>query len=203
MFTGIIEEKGIVKNIHQNSQSAFEFKIKATKILEDINIGDSISIDGVCLTVTNFTDTYFQVDIMPETVKATSIKTIKENQEVNLERAMLATTRLGGHFVTGHVDGIGKIIKKEKMENAIYYTIEIPEKLTKYLINKGSITIDGISLTVFDITNEQLVISLIPHTVKMTGLGTKSVGDVVNVECDLLAKHVEKQLETRKDNHYV
>src|SRR5699024_12198478 len=97
-----IEEKGIVKNIQQNSQSAFEFKIKATKILEDINIGDSISIDGVCLTVTNFTDTYFQVDIMPETVKATSIKTIKENQEVNLERAMLAATRLGGHFVTGH-----------------------------------------------------------------------------------------------------
>src|SRR5699024_10246146 len=162
MFTGIIEEKGIVKNIQQNSQSAFEFKIKARKILEDINIGDSISIDGVCLTVTNFTDTYFQVDIMPETVKATSIrkikekkeinslevinicerisiygvyltvtnftktyfqvdiipetvkatriKTIKENQEVNLKRAMLAATRLGSHFVTEHVDGIGKII---------------------------------------------------------------------------------------------
>src|SRR5699024_12279512 len=119
--------------------------------------------------------------------KATSIKTIKENQEVNLERAMLAATRLGGHFVTGHVDGIGKIIKKEKMENAIYYTIEIPEKLTKYLINKQSIAIDGISLKVFDITNEQLVISLILHTVKLTGLGNKFVIDIDNVDCDFLA----------------
>src|SRR5699024_6072984 len=114
MFTGIIEEKGIVKDIQQNSQSAFEIIINATEILEDINIVNSISIEDVYLTVTNITDTYFQVDIMPETVKATSIKTIKENQEVNLERAMLAATRLGGHFVTGHVDGIGKIIKKEK-----------------------------------------------------------------------------------------
>src|SRR5690625_7039234 len=105
MFTGIIEEKGIVKNIHQNSQSAFEFKIKATKILEDINIGDSISIDGVCLTVTNFTDTYFKVDIMLKTFKATSIKTIKENKEENLEVAILAAKRIEGHFVTGHVEG--------------------------------------------------------------------------------------------------
>src|SRR5699024_6473991 len=142
MFTGIIEEKGIVKNIQQNSQSAFEFKIKATKIIEDINIDDSISIDGVCLTVTNCTENYYKVDILTETIKATIIKTIKEKQQLNLERAMLAATRLGGHFVTGHVDGIGKIIKKEKMENAIYYTIEIPEKLTQYLINKGSIAID-------------------------------------------------------------
>src|SRR5699024_12204603 len=106
-------------------------------------------------------------------------------------RAMLAATRLGGHFVTGHVDGIGKIIKKEKMENAIYYTIEITEKLTKYLINKRSIAINGISLTVFDITNEQLVISLIPHTVKITGLGTKSIGDSVNVVCNCLALAVK------------
>src|SRR5699024_8697885 len=144
MFTGIIDEKGIVKNIQQNSLSAFEFKIKATKILEDINIDDSISIDGVCLTVKNYKDTYYQVEIITETITTTSIQTIKENQEVNLELAMLAATRLGGHIVTVHVDEIGKIIKKEKMENAIYYTIEIPEKLTKYLINKVSIAIDGI-----------------------------------------------------------
>src|SRR5699024_11586717 len=111
MFTGIIEEKGIVKNIQQNSQSAFEFKIKATKILEDINIGDSISIDGVCLTVTNFTDTYFQVDIMPDTVKAKSIKTIKENQVVKLESAMLVYKHLISYCVNGQIDCIGMIIQ--------------------------------------------------------------------------------------------
>ena len=203
MFTGIIEEKGEIKDVTQNSEQAFEFEIEANKIMEDMNLGDSISIDGVCLTVTEFNKNTFQVDVMPETVKATSIKNLKKDSEVNLERAMLATTRLGGHFVTGHVDGIGEIVEKTKSENAIYYTLKIPQALTKYLIDKGSVTVDGISLTVFGIKNEELVISLIPHTVSHTVLGSKVVGDIVNIECDLLAKHVEKQLETREDNKYV
>lgn len=203
MFTGIIEEKGKIRTVKQNSEQAFEFEIEAKKIMADIKLGDSISVDGVCLTVTEFSTHSFQVDIMPETVKATSIKYLKPGKEVNLERAMLATTRLGGHFVTGHVDGKGEIIKKTKSENAIYYTIKLPHILTKYLIDKGSVTIDGISLTVFGIKNEELIISLIPHTVNHTVLGDKVIGNMVNIECDLLAKHVEKQLSIKGDNIYV
>lgn len=203
MFTGIIEEKGKIKEVTQNSAQAFEFDIEANQVMEDIKLGDSISVDGVCLTVTKFNKNSFQVDVMPETVKATSIKNLKKGSEVNLERAMLASTRLGGHFVTGHVDGVGEIIDKKRAENAIYYTIEIPSDLNKYLINKGSVTIDGISLTVFGINKQKLIISLIPHTVEHTVLGKKVVGDLVNLECDLLAKHVEKQLAIREDNEYV
>src|SRR5699024_449653 len=203
MFTGIIEEKGKIKEVTQNSAQAFEFNIEANQIMEDIKLGDSISVDGVCLTVTKFNKNSFQVDVMPETVKATSIKNLKKGSEVNLERAMLASTRLGGHFVTGHVDGVGEIIDKKRAENAIYYTIEIPSDLNKYLINKGSVTIDGISLTVFGINKQKLIISLIPHTVEHTVLWKKVVGDLVNLECDLLAKHVEKQLAIREDNEYV
>lgn len=202
MFTGIIEEKGSIRTIKQNSEQAFEFNIEAEIIMEDINLGDSISVDGVCLTVTEFSADSFQVDVMPETVKATTIQQLKSGDQVNLERAMLATTRLGGHYVTGHVDGQGEIIKKEKLENAVYYTLRIPQKLTKYLIDKGSVTIDGISLTVFGIKDEELIISLIPHTVSNTVLGSKVVGDLINIECDLLAKHVERQL-SREDNVYV
>lgn len=203
MFTGIIEEMGKVKEVTQNSAQAFEFDIEANQVMEDIKLGDSISVDGVCLTVTKFNKSSFQVDVMPETVKATSIKKFKKDSEVNLERAMLASTRLGGHFVTGHVDGVGEIIDKKRAENAIYYTLEIPSDLNKYLINKGSVTIDGISLTVFGINKQKLTISLIPHTVEHTVLGKKVVGDLVNLECDLLAKHVEKQLAIREDNEYV
>lgn len=203
MFTGIIEEMGKVKRIRQNSAQAFEFDIEANQVMEDIKLGDSISVDGICLTVTKFNKNSFQVDVMPETVKATSIKKLNKDSEVNLERAMLASTRLGGHFVTGHVDGVGEIIDKKRAENAIYYTLEIPSDLNKYLINKGSVTIDGISLTVFGINKQKLTISLIPHTVEHTVLGKKVVGDLVNLECDLLAKHVEKQLAIREDNEYV
>ena len=203
MFTGIVEEKGKIKRIKQNSKQAFEFEIEAKKIMEDMNLGDSISVDGVCLTVTQFNENSFQVDVMPETVKATTINLLKQGSFVNLERAMLVTTRLGGHFVTGHVDGVGEIINIKKQENAIYYTIRIPKNLSKYLIDKGSVTIDGISLTVFGIKDEELIISLIPHTVTHTVLGSKLVGNNVNIECDLLAKHVENLLITRKDNAYV
>ncbi|HLQ83997.1 MAG TPA: riboflavin synthase [Pseudogracilibacillus sp.] len=203
MFTGIVEEKGMIKTIKQNSKQGYKFEITANKILEDIQLGDSISVDGVCLTVTKFTKDSFEVDVMPETVKATTMKYLKETNQVNLERAMLATTRLGGHFVSGHVDGVGEIISKTPLENAIYYQIQLPENLSKYLIHKGSITIDGISLTVFEIKENLLTISLIPHTTSQTTLGSKGIGDLVNIECDLLAKHVEKQLSLQKEINHV
>lgn len=203
MFTGIVEEKGKIKNIKKDSNQAFEFEIEAELILEDMKLGDSISVDGICLTVTNFNKNSFFVDVMPETVKATTINQLNIGHLVNLERAMLPTTRLGGHFVTGHVDGVGKIINKIKKENAVYYTIEIPQLLTMYFIDKGSVTIDGISLTVFGINKQTLIISLIPHTISQTVLGNKEVGHLVNIECDLLAKHVKKQLSKREDTIYV
>ncbi len=203
MFTGIVEEKGMIKSIKQNSKQGYKFEIIAKKILEDIQVGDSISVEGVCLTVTEFTQQSFEVDVMPETVKATTMKYLKETNKVNLERAMLSTTRLGGHFVSGHIDGLGEIVSKTPLENAVYYQIKLPVSLSKYLINKGSITIDGISLTVFEIKENTLTISLIPHTFSQTTLGKKSLGDLVNIECDLLAKHVEKQLSLKKETNHV
>lgn len=203
MFTGIVEEKGMIKSIKQNSKQGYKFEIIAKKILEDIQVGDSISVEGVCLTVTEFTQQSFEVDVMPETVKATTMKYLKETNKVNLERAMLSTTRLGGHFVSGHIDGLGEIVSKTPLENAVYYQIKLPVSLSKYLINKGSITIDGISLTVFEIKENTLTISLIPHTFSQTTLGKKSLGDLVNIECDLLAKHLEKQLSLKKETNHV
>ncbi|MFC4556775.1 riboflavin synthase [Virgibacillus kekensis] len=194
MFTGIIEETGTVKKINQISEQSVIMTISSSKVLEDVNTGDSISVNGICLTVTHYTDSDFQVDVMPETVKSTSLSILAEGSSVNLERAMAAGGRFGGHFVSGHVDGTGKITRREKQENAIYYDIEIPEDLIKYFMMKGSIAVDGISLTVFGIENNKFTISLIPHTVSETVLGEKGEGDIVNLECDMLAKHVHNLL---------
>src|SRR5699024_7562555 len=133
-------------------------------------------------------------DVMPETIKATSLKMLNEGSRVNLERSMPAEGRFGGHFVSGHVDGTGTIIRKEPDENAIYYDIKIPDELAIYFITKGSVAVDGVSLTVFGITGSTFTISLIPHTVSETILGEKDAGDVVNIECDMLAKHVKNML---------
>lgn len=192
MFTGIVEEIGEIHRIEEISEQAVQLTIQAKNVLEDVNIGDSIAVNGICLTVTSFKASTFQVDVMPETIKATSLARLTAGSHVNLERSLQAQDRFGGHFVTGHVDGVGKIIRKEKLENAIYYDIKIPSELTHYLILKGSVAVDGISLTVFnvDITKNTFTISLIPHTVSVTVLGMKEVGDIVNIECDLLAKHV-------------
>lgn len=195
MFTGIVEETGEVKRITQTSAEGYELIIGAQRIQEDMNIGDSISCDGVCLTVTRFDNKEVMFEVMPETVRRTTIKTLITTSHVNLERSMLPTTRVGGHFVTGHVDGVGKIMSKEQYENAIYYTIMLPDGLSRYFIPQGSVAIDGISLTVFKIKDNDLTISLIPHTVNATTIGFKNVDDLVNVECDMLAKHVENQLK--------
>lgn len=196
LFTGIVEEVGTIKKMNYVSTRAIEMTIAAEKVLTDVHVGDSIAVNGVCLTVSSFTDRTFQVDVMPETVKATSLAVVKEGTIVNLERSLLSTDRLGGHFVTGHVDGIGEIVKKERNENAIYFHIKVPKQFMRYFIEKGSIAIDGISLTIFgvDETDQIVKISIIPHTLHVTNLREKTVGDIVNIECDMLAKHVHHYL---------
>ncbi|MFT4413164.1 riboflavin synthase [Fredinandcohnia humi] len=189
MFTGIVEEIGKIKAIN-GSKDSIVMAISARQIMKDVNLGDSIAVNGVCLTVTSFTSEGFTVDVMPETVKSTSLRTLQQNHPVNLERAMAANGRFGGHFISGHVDGIGKIVRKNRQSNAVYYEIEIPEELRHYIIMKGSIAVDGTSLTVFGLTNNTFTISLIPHTLSETILSEKGTGDIVNIECDMLGKYV-------------
>lgn len=189
MFTGIIEELGTVKRAVKNGKT-IKLTIKASKIIEDIHLGDSISVNGVCLTVTDLNGDEFSMDVMPETFKGTSLSSVKEQTKVNLERAMAANGRFGGHFVTGHVDGTGQILKKSVRENAIYIDISVPNSLSHLLLMKGSIAIDGISLTVFGVTDDSVTVSIIPHTAKETVLDLKLPGDSVNIEFDMLAKYL-------------
>lgn len=191
MFTGIIEEIGTITSV-QSSKDAIVFTIGAKKIADDMSLGDSIAVNGVCLTVTAFNESSFSVDVMPETVKSTSLNQLKQGSKVNLERAMSANGRFGGHFVSGHVDGVAKIVKKQRISNAVYYELQVSENLTDTLIHKGSITIDGISLTIFGLEKEKVVISIIPHTLMETILGSKDVGDMVNIECDMIGKYIKK-----------
>ncbi|WP_088014178.1 riboflavin synthase [Gottfriedia acidiceleris] len=202
MFTGIVEEIGTVKNIVKKGKTLL-LTINASLILEDVHLGDSISVNGVCLTVTDFTKNDFSVDVMPETFQASNLSTLVSSQKVNLERAMAANGRFGGHIVSGHIDGTGNIVSVKAMENAVIYKINIPSQFAKYCLQKGSITIDGTSLTLFEVETDIVTISLIPHTRSNTILGSKNVGDVVNIEFDLLGKYVEKMLgmnETKKSS---
>lgn len=197
MFTGIIEEIGTIEHIQQ-SGLAIEISIRARHILDDVHLGDSIAVNGVCLTVTSFTSTSFTVDVMPETVKATSLQQLKKESAVNLERAMSANGRFGGHFVSGHIDGIGTITEKKRMANAIYYHIALPKQLLHYCIPRGSVAVDGTSLTIFDVNDTSIMISLIPHTVDSSLIGNKGVGDIVNIECDMLGKYIEHFIQRRQ-----
>ncbi|MDQ0160836.1 riboflavin synthase [Alkalibacillus salilacus] len=189
MFTGIIEEVGTIQSIQQGAES-LELTIRVNKITQDVQLGDSISVNGVCLTVTNFTETSFNTDVMPETFHQTALKGLKQGSTVNLERAMPANGRFGGHFVSGHVDGVGQITGRETQDNAEYFYINVGEDIAKYMMLKGSVSIDGTSLTIFGIENGILTISLIPHTQDATILTSKSPGDLVNIECDMLMKYV-------------
>ena len=198
MFTGIIEEIGRVSDI-QSTPEHFKMKIKAGKVLSGTAVGDSIAVNGICLTVTAIHHDAFTVDVMPETLKATTLKTIRPGTPVNLERAMAANGRFGGHFVTGHVDGIGKIMRKTPISNAVNVVIEAERELLKYMVLKGSIAVDGTSLTIFGVHERSFTISLIPHTLEKTVLGLKGIGDFVNLECDLMAKYLEKY--TTQNNH--
>ncbi|PEE41947.1 riboflavin synthase [Bacillus pseudomycoides] len=191
MFTGIVEELGTVSNIRQSGE-AMKLTIAANTILSDVKLGDSIAVNGICLTVTSFTASSFTVDAMPETVRATSLRMLGTSSKVNLERAMAANGRFGGHFVTGHIDGIGTILNKKQHYNAIYYKIGIPDDLLRYCLQKGSIAVDGTSLTIFGIDESSITISLIPHTVSESIIGKKAAGDIVNIECDMIGKYIER-----------
>jgi riboflavin synthase len=196
MFTGIIEEIGSISNIKQTGESIV-LTIDATKILKDVQVGDSIAVNGVCLTVTSYKVNQFTVDVMPETVNATSLRSLKRGSKVNLERAMAAGGRFGGHFVSGHADGLGVIKSKKPFENAVYYEIEVPSDILQYIIYKGSVTVDGTSLTVFGLSENSFTISLIPHTTSETIIGLRGTGDIVNVECDMLGKYIDHFLSKR------
>ncbi len=200
MFTGIIEEIGTIQQI-KSSPQAMELSIQATLVLQDVKLGDSIAVNGVCLTVTSFTKTMFTVDVMPETVKASNIHSLKNGDSVNLERAMAANGRFGGHFVSGHIDGVAKILRKRPVANAVYVDLAVPRELLQNCLMKGSITLDGTSLTIFDVTEDTLTVSLIPLTYKDTVLGMKRAGDFVNVETDLIGKYIAKNLSQRQPSN--
>ena len=196
MFTGIIEELGKVEQISHSAQT-MELAIRASKVLEDVKLGDSIAVNGVCLTVKQFSSNVFLADVMPETVKATSLQQLTIGMHVNLERAMLANGRFGGHIVSGHVDGVAIIQRKRPVANAVYVDLAMDRNLIAQCIEKGSITVDGISLTIFNVTDTLVTISLIPHTYEQTVLGYKKAGDVVNIETDLIGKYVKKHLQNQ------
>lgn len=193
MFTGIIEEVGVIKSIRMGAQSAV-ITIEAEKVLEDIHLGDSIAMNGVCLTVTSFDSHSYSVDIMHESLKRTNLGSLKGGSRVNLERAMAADGRFGGHIVAGHVDGTGKITAMEKDDNAVWIYIQAEPSVLKYIVEKGSITIDGISLTVAKVDEKSFAVSVIPHTGTHTTLLEKKPGDTVNLENDMIGKYVEKLL---------
>ncbi|PKM76433.1 MAG: riboflavin synthase [Firmicutes bacterium HGW-Firmicutes-15] len=193
MFTGIVEELGTVKRIDRGSNSC-QISILAKKVLEDVKIGDSIAINGVCLTVTSFEWDNFAADMMAETLKKTNLKDLGSGQRVNLERATRLGDRMGGHLVQGHVDAVGTIVEQQKVDIAQILRISAPEDLLHYLVAKGSVAIDGISLTVVEVLADSFKVSIIPHTAKMTTLGFKKSGDTVNLESDIIGRYVEKLL---------
>ncbi|MET0785237.1 MAG: riboflavin synthase [Paenisporosarcina sp.] len=198
MFTGIIEEIGVITSI-QRKPRALEITIRAKIVLDDVKRGDSISVNGVCLTVSSFTSEQFVVDVIPETFKSTTLSSLTINAQVNLERAMAAKGRFGGHFVSGHVDGIGVIRSIKNETNAISKKIELDPRLMKYMMVKGSVSIDGTSLTVFHVDRTSITISLIPTTQNDSLLGQKGIGEKVNIECDMLAKYTER-IQTSSSN---
>jgi len=198
MFTGIIEELGRVQSIKRGAEQ-FILAITAPSLTPSLEIGDSVAVNGVCLTVTTKTGDNFTVDVMPETVAKTDLNELKPGDMVNLERAMTLSSRLGGHLVSGHVDGVGTIKSKTAHKNALLIKIMVPSAVTRYLIERGSIAVDGISLTVIDFGENHVSVSIIPHTAKVTTLGFKGSGDRVNLEADLIGKYVEKFVSGRQE----
>lgn len=193
MFTGIIEEIGHVNEI-KNAASSAVLTITAKKVLEGTRLGDSIAVNGVCLTVTGIHGGTFTADVMHETLNRSSLGNLKRGSTVNLERAMAADGRFGGHIVSGHIDGTGKIADIKKDDNAVWYRIKTDSRIIRYIVEKGSIAIDGISLTVAGLDNESFSVSVIPHTATSTTLSLKKTGDVVNLENDVVGKYIERFL---------
>jgi riboflavin synthase len=200
MFTGIIQEIGTIKQVVKKA-TAMVLTIVADEIINSIKLGDSVAVNGVCLTVTKIGYNWFMADVVPETFVTTSLQYCRPSSKVNLELALTLTTRLGGHFVSGHIDGIGTITKVLPQQNAIVYDIKVHDaSLLRFCVKRGSIAVDGASLTIMSIAKQSISISLIPHTVKNTVLGFKQVGKIVNIECDMLAKFTGQLL---KNGHNV
>ena len=197
MFTGIVEEMGTVRSVQRGARSAV-LSIGARLVLEDLKIGDSVAVNGVCLTATSVDGGGFTADVMHETLDRSSLGALGPGSPVNLERAMAADGRFGGHIVSGHIDGTGTITAIRRDDNALWYTLSAPPALLRYIVEKGSITIDGISLTVARVDETGFCVSVIPHTAAMTVLGKKRPGDVVNLETDIIGKYVEKLLLPRE-----
>jgi riboflavin synthase len=198
VFTGIVEELGTVQDIVELSDDSYRLSITGATVTSDARHGDSIAVNGVCLTVSELHDRTFTADVMSETLQRSSLRNVAKGDRVNLERPVTLNTRLGGHIVQGHVDGVGIIRAREASENWDVVSIYMPSGLSRYLVEKGSITVDGVSLTVVAVDSDHggdwFSVSLIPTTLSMTTLGTRSVGDLVNLEVDVLAKYVERLL---------
>ena len=195
MFTGLVEEVGTVERIQRGRQSAV-LHLRAQAVLAGMKLGDSIAVNGVCLTVISFHAGGFAADVMHETLDRSALADLRSGSRVNLERAMAANGRFGGHIVAGHVDGTGRIARLRRDDNAVWYTIQAGPEVLRYVVEKGSIAVDGISLTVARVEADRFSLSVIPHTAAVTTLGERRTGDRVNLECDVIGKYVEKLLRT-------
>ncbi|MEV4706922.1 riboflavin synthase [Actinoplanes sp. NPDC049316] len=197
MFTGIVEELGEVVRLTDAGDDSALIAVRGPLVTSDARHGDSISVNGVCLTVIEATDGVFTADVMGETLKRSSLGALREGSPVNLERAATVGSRLGGHLVQGHVDGVATILSREPAEQWEVLRFSLPSELSRYVVEKGSITVDGVSLTVMEVTADSFAVGLIPTTLKLTVLGSKAPGDPVNLEVDVIAKYVEKMLGDR------
>ena len=195
MFTGIVEELGTIAGI-EDQGDAIRLTVNAATVLQDAALGDSIAVNGCCLTVATRDDDTWTADVMQETLDKTSLRGVAIGDVVNLERAVTPQTRLGGHIVQGHVDGVGEVLARTPSEHWEVVEVSLPAHLSRYLVDKGSITVDGVSLTVVEAKDASFTVSLIPETLARTTLGRRQVGDRVNLEADVLAKHVEKLLQS-------
>lgn len=196
MFTGIVEEVGTVRRVGGGTLS-----IDAEEILTDVRLGDSIAVNGVCLTVTSFDKNHFEADVMPETVRRTSLAELRRGSLVNLERALTLASRLGGHIVSGHIDGVGTVAGLRQEGNALLLTVAAAPALLRGIVEKGSVALDGISLTVAAVTEETFTVSLIPHTREVTNLRAKRTGSRLNIETDIIGKYVEKLMTAKDTGH--
>lgn len=202
MFTGIIEEIGKIQTVRKGAASS-SISVQAKKVMEDVHIGDSIAVNGVCLTVTAFSQGGFTADVMHETFNRSSLGSLQKGSPVNLERAMPSNGRLGGHIVSGHIDGTGTVSAIQKDDNAVWYTIKTSPGILRYIVEKGSVAIDGISLTVAAVERDCFRVSIIPHTASITTLSNRRVGDTVNLENDCIGKYVERLMGIQQSKHNI
>ena len=198
MFTGLIEEMGTLRAVRRGAHSSV-LSVGAKEILDDLKVGDSVAVNGVCLTATTVDAGGFTADVMHETLRRSSLSALSPGNPVNLERAMAADGRFGGHIVSGHIDGTGTITARRRDDNAVWYTVSASPSLLRYIVEKGSIAMDGVSLTVAEVTERDFSVSVIPHTAAVTILGGKGPGDVVDLETDVIGKYVEKLLRPREE----